>query len=85
MSNMDHIFPKKNYWNETEMFIIHINSYFPCKKNITLLHISSINFKCIPLKSALHKIFSKFLRYVFVYVPALQAVIKSKLKLSLLD
>ena len=82
MSNMDHIFPKKNYWNESEMFIIHTSL---AKKNITLLHISSINFKCIPLKSALHKIFSKCLRYVFVYVPALQAVIKSKLKLSLLD
>ena len=23
MSNVDHIFPKKNYWNESEMFIIH--------------------------------------------------------------
>ena len=75
MSNMDHIFPKKNYWNESEMFIIHTS---------LAKHISSINFKCIPLKSALHKIFSKCLRYVFVYVP-LQAVIKSKLKLSLLD
>ena len=43
MSNLDHIFPKKkNYWNESEMFFIHMNSILPLqKKNITLLLKSS--------------------------------------------